>query len=238
MRVYVDNAATTYVKQKTIEAMIPYMNTHYGNPSSVHKSGITAKNVINNARKEIREIIGATITSGIIFTSGGTEADNQALITAAKYGLKKGKRHIITSSIEHQAVLNTLHKLEKEGFEITYLYPNRNGIIELDDLKNSIRLDTFLVSIMALNNEIGSIQPLKEIGEICSQFGILFHTDAVQAIGHIVLNVDELGIDMLSASAHKFNGPKGIGFLYIKEGINVVRCIEGGHQQQNARPGT
>jgi Cysteine sulfinate desulfinase/cysteine desulfurase and related enzymes len=237
MKIYADNAATTRMSRTAIEAMLPCLDEICGNPSSLYSEGQRAKDVIETARKEIAQIINAD-PKEIIFTSGGSEADNQAILSAAAIGQKSGKRHIISSAIEHHAVLHTLNKLEKLGFEITLLPVHENGMIRPDELKAAIREDTCLVTIMFANNEIGTIQPIKEIGEICRARKVLFHTDAVQAVGHLPIDVDEYHIDMLSASAHKFHGAKGVGFLYAKKGIRLSSLIEGGAQERGRRAGT
>ncbi len=237
MQIYLDNAATTKMSKTAINAMLPYMDSVYGNPSSLHSIGQAAAEVMANARQRIADCIGAQAKE-IIFTSGGSEADNQAIISAAKIGERKGKKHIISTAIEHHAVLHTLEKLKKEGFEITLLGVGENGIVRPDDVENAIRDDTCLVTVMYANNEIGTIQPIREIGEICRSKGIIFHTDAVQAAGHIKIDVEEQNIDMLSISAHKFHGPKGIGVLYAKKGILLTNLIEGGAQERGKRAGT
>ena len=237
MRIYADNAATTKMSKRAINAMIPYLEEYYGNPSSFYIEGQKAKEAIENAREKIARCIGAE-TREIIFTSGGSESDNQAILTATAIGKRKGKKHIISDTIEHHAVLNTLKKLEKEGFEVTYLPVHENGIVRVEEFEKALRDDTCFVTIMHANNEIGTIQPIKEIGNICKKKGIIFHTDAVQAIGHINVNVNDENIDMLSASAHKFHGPKGVGFLYVRKGINVTNLIEGGSQERGKRAGT
>lgn len=237
MKIYADNAATTRMSRTAIDAMIPYLEEVYGNPSSLYSDGQRAKEAIEAARKEIAQIINADPRE-IIFTSGGSEADNQAILSAAAIGQKVGKRHIISSAIEHHAVLHTLNKLEKLGFEITLLPVHENGIVRTDELEAAIRDDTCLVTVMFANNEIGTIQPVQEIGEICRAHKVLFHTDAVQAIGHIPINIAEYHIDMLSASAHKFHGAKGVGFLYARKGIRLSNLIEGGAQERGRRAGT
>lgn len=237
MKIYLDNAATTKMSKKAMDAMFPYMNEIYGNPSSLHSLGQKAAEVLAEARKRIADCIGA-LPQEIIFTSGGSEADNQAILSAARLGEKKGKKHIISTAFEHHAVLHTLKKLEKEGFEITLLEVHENGILFPKQVEEAIRPDTCLVTVMYANNEIGTIQPIKEIGEICRKKGVLFHTDAVQAVGHIQIDVEEENIDMLSLSAHKFHGPKGIGVLYAKKGISLSVLIEGGAQERRKRAGT
>lgn len=237
MNVYADNAATTKLSKNALDAMMPLMTDIYGNPSSLHTVGQIAKEQLEAARQTVAEAIGADAKE-IYFTSGGSEADNQAIRTAAFLGAKKGKKHIISSKFEHHAVLHTLNALEKEGFRITLLDVYSNGIVKPEDIERAIDDDTCLVTIMTANNEIGTIQPISEIGEICRKKGVYFHTDAVQAIGHIPVNVKDLNCDMLSASAHKFHGPKGIGFLYARKGILLKNIIEGGAQERGKRAGT
>lgn len=238
MFVYADNAATTALGIAAKEAMLPYFDEYYANPSSLHSSGQRVKDDIVRARQEVADAIGAEKLSEITFTSGGSEADNQAIISAAEIGAQKGKKHIISTSFEHHAVLHTLEKLEKKGFEITLIEPQRNGIVNPEDIKNAIRGDTALVTVMYANNEIGTIQKISEIGEICRNKGVIFHTDAVQAAGHLHIDVVKQNIDMLSLSAHKFHGPKGIGVLYTRRGIPLTRLIEGGSQEKGRRAGT
>lgn len=234
--IYLDNAATTMVNPKVVDAMMPFFTEYYGNPSSIYSFAGKAKEAVEDARATIAGILGAK-TEEIYFTGGGSESDNWALkATAEMYG-SKGK-HIITSTIEHHAILHTCDYLEKQGFEITYVGVDENGRIKLDELKEAIRPDTILISVMAANNEIGTIQPLKEIGAIAKEHGILFHTDAVQAFAHIPINVDEMNIDMLSASGHKINGPKGIGIMYIRKGVKIGSFIHGGAQERKRRAGT
>lgn len=235
--IYVDNAATTAMSDRAIEAMTPYLKGVYGNPSSLHTVGQIAKEALDKARADIAQCIGAK-PSEIFFTSGGSEADNQALRSAAYTALAKGKRHIISTAFEHHAVLHTLKKLEKEGFEVTYLDVHEQGAVDARQVENAIREDTALVTIMYANNEIGTIQPIKEIGEVCKNHKIVFHTDAVQAVGHIPVNVVTDNIDMLCASAHKFHGPKGVGFLYCRTGVPLKTFIEGGAQERGRRAGT
>ena len=235
--IYADNAATTKMSDKALETMMSLISTTYGNPSSLYEFGQKAKEVLEQARRDVAEAIGAD-PKEILFTSGGSEADNQALITAAKLGEAKGKKHIISTAFEHHAVLHTLKKLEKEGFEVTLLDVHSNGIVLPEQVEEAIREDTCLVTVMYANNEIGTIQPIREIGAVCRKHGVLFHTDAVQAVGHIKVNVEEDNIDMLSASGHKFHGPKGVGFLYAKKGIRLVNLIEGGAQEKGKRAGT
>ena len=232
MKIYADNAATTKMSRTAIDTMVKYMEETYGNPSSLYMIGQEAKEALEEAKvinAEPREII---------FTSGGSEADNQAIVSAAAIGAKKGKKHIISSAFEHHAVLHTLAKMEKEGFEVTLLDVHEDGLVRPEEVEAAIRDDTCLVTIMAANNEIGTIQPIREIGRICREHGVIFHTDAVQAIGHIKIDVKEDNIDMLSASAHKFHGPKGTGFLYVKKGITLTNIIEGGAQERGKRAGT
>lgn len=237
MQIYADNAATTKMSEAAIKAMTDGVLNWYGNPSSLYTIGQKAKEKLEEAREEIAAVINASPRE-IIFTSGGSEADNQALLTAAINGKKQGKTHIISSAFEHHAILHTLKKLEKNGFEITLLPVHENGIVRLDELEQAIREDTCLVTIMTANNEIGTIQPIAEIGEICHKHGVLFHTDAVQAVGHLPIDVQAQNIDMLSASAHKFHGPKGVGFLYARKGIILQNLIEGGAQERGKRAGT
>ena len=234
--IYLDNAATTKTRPEVVEAMLPYFTEYYGNPSSVYEFSNESKKAINRSRETIAEAIGAK-TNEIYFTAGGTESDNWALAATAEAYQAKGN-HIITSKIEHHAVLHTCEYLEKRGFEVTYLDVDENGVIKLDELKKAIRPTTILISIMFANNEIGTIEPVKEIGEIAKEHGIIFHTDAVQAFGHVPINVDEYHIDMMSASGHKLNGPKGIGFLYIRTGIKTRSFMDGGAQERKRRGGT
>ena len=234
--IYLDNAATTKTRPEVVEAMLPYFTEYYGNPSSVYEFATPSKKAIAEARETIAKSLGAK-TNEIYFTAGGSESDNWAIKATAEAYESKGK-HIITSKIEHHAVLHTCEYLEKRGFEITYLDVDENGTVKLDELKKAIRPDTILISIMFANNEIGTIQPIKEIGEIAKEHGIIFHTDAVQAYAHVPINVDEYHIDMLSVSGHKFNGPKGIGFLYIRTGLKLRSFIHGGSQERKRRGGT
>ena len=234
--IYLDNAATTKTAKEAVEAMIPFLEENYGNPSSIYSLGGKSKKALMIAREEIAKSIGAK-PQEIYFTAGGSESDNWALIATAEAYEAKGK-HIITSKIEHHAILHTCEYLQKRGFTVTYLDVDENGIIRLEDLKHAIRPDTILISIMAANNEIGTIQPIAEIGAIAKEHKILFHTDAVQAYGHIPMNVEECHIDMLSASAHKINGPKGTGFLYIRQGVKSRSFIHGGGQERSRRAGT
>ena len=237
MNIYADNAATTKMSKTAFEAMLPYITDIYGNPSSLHSAGQAAADALRKARADMADALGCE-PSEIIFTSGGSEADNQAIISAAAIGEKKGKKHIISSAFEHHAVLHTLKKLEKQGFEVTLLDVGKNGIINPDDVAKAITDSTYLVTIMFANNEIGTIQPIAEIGKICRENGVIFHTDAVQAAGHIKIDVKEQNIDMLSLSAHKFHGPKGVGALYAKKGIRLINLIEGGAQERGKRAGT
>lgn len=237
MQIYADNAATTKMSDLAIEAMLPYMKDIYGNPSSLHSVGQEAAEVLFDARSKMAKCLGCEAKE-IYFTSGGSEADNQAIISAANRGERKGKKHIISTAFEHHAVLHTLKKLEKQGFEITLLPVGEMGIVNPDDVKNAIKDETCLVTIMYANNEIGTIQPIAKIGEICKEKGVIFHTDAVQAAGHIKIDVNKQNIDMLSLSAHKFHGPKGVGALYVKSGIVVSNIIEGGAQERGKRGGT
>lgn len=235
--IYVDNAATTKTSRTAIDAMLPYFDKIYGNPSSLHSVGQAAADALRTAREEAAEVLGCE-PSEITFTSGGSEADNQALVSAAAIGARKGKKHIISTAFEHHAVLHTLKKLEKEGFEVTFLDVHENGMVSARQVADAIREDTCLVTVMYANNEIGSIQPIAEIGAVCREKGVIFHTDAVQAVGHIHINVKEENIDMLSLSAHKFHGPKGVGLLYARRGIRLTNIIEGGAQERGKRAGT
>ena len=235
--IYADNAATTKMSEAAVNTMVSLIGDTYGNPSSLYAFGQKAKEALEKAREEVAEAIGATPRE-ILFTSGGSEADNQALISAAKLGEKKGKKHIISTAFEHHAILHTLKKLEEEGFEVTLLPVHENGIVRPEEVEAAIKDETALVSVMYANNEIGTIQPIREIGAICRKHGVLFHTDAVQAVGHIKVNVEEDNIDLLSASGHKFHGPKGTGFLYAKKGIRLTNLIEGGAQERGKRAGT
>ncbi|MBQ8831850.1 MAG: cysteine desulfurase NifS [Oscillospiraceae bacterium] len=235
--IYLDNAATTKMSSTAIQAMLPYMSETYGNPSSLHSAGQRAAEALADARKRVADCLGCS-PNEITFTSGGSEADNQAIISAAYFGKRKGKTHIISTAFEHHAVLHTLKKLEKEGFEVTLLDVHENGIVTPEDVAAAIRSETCLVTVMYANNEIGTIQPIKEIGQVCRDKGVLFHTDAVQAVGHLHIDVKDQNIDMLSLAAHKFHGPKGVGVLYAKRGIPLTNVIEGGAQERGKRGGT
>ena len=235
--IYADNAATTKMSDAAVNTMTAAIKEYWGNPSSLYIFGQRAKEVLEKAREDVASVIGAQPRE-IIFTSGGSEADNQAILSAAALGKKNGKKHIVSTAFEHHAVLHTLNKLEKEGYEITLLDVHENGIVRPDEVEEAIREDTCLVTIMYANNEIGTIQPIREIGEICRAKKVIFHVDAVQAVGHIPVNVADDNIDMLSASGHKFHGPKGTGFLYVKKGIVVSNLIEGGAQERGKRAGT
>lgn len=234
--IYLDHAATTATRPEVVEAMLPYFTEAYGNPSSVYKFSSLSKDAITEARKNIAASLN-TDAANIYFTAGGSESDNWVIKETARVYATKGK-HIITTKIEHHAVLHTTEFLEKEGYEVTYINVDENGIIKLDELKAAIRPDTILISVMFANNEIGTIQPIKEIGQIAKEHGVLFHTDAVQAYGHLAIDVEDMNIDMLSASGHKLNGPKGIGFLYIRKGIKIRNLIHGGGQERARRAGT
>ena len=237
MQVYADNAATTRMSDKALAAMTPYFQVIYGNPSSLHTVGQRAAEALADARRRVADCLGSSFRE-ITFTSGGSEADNQAIISAARIGERKGKKHIISTAFEHHAVLHTLKKLEKEGFEVTLLDVGSTGTVTPQQVADAIREDTCLVTIMYANNEIGSILPIAEIGAVCKEKGVLFHTDAVQAAGHVHINVREQNIDMLSLSAHKFHGPKGIGVLYARQGVILTPLIEGGAQERGKRAGT
>ena len=237
MFVYLDNAATTKTSQKVVDAMLPYFTNFYGNPSSLHTVGQTAKEELDKARQTVADCFNAS-AGEIYFTSGGSEADNQAIITACEIGARKGKKHIVSSKFEHHAVLHTLDKMKKRGFEVTLVDVNMDGVIKPEDVASAIKEDTCLVTIMFANNEIGTIQPIKEIGAICKERKVIFHTDAVQAAGHIAIDVKDMNIDMLSISAHKFHGPKGVGALYARKGIFLSNVIEGGAQEKGKRGGT
>ena len=237
MQVYADNAATTKISAVALQAMMPAFETYYGNPSSLHSVGQEAKELLENARERIARCIGCEARE-IYFTSGGSEADNQAILSAARLGAKKGKKHIISTAFEHHAVLHVLEKLEKEGFEVTYLDVKTNHNITAADVKAAIREDTCLVTVMYANNEIGSVLPIREIGAVCKEAGVIFHTDAVQAVGHLAIDVKKENIDMLSLSGHKFHGPKGVGALYCRRGIMLSNVIDGGAQERGKRAGT
>jgi len=237
MTIYADNAATTKMSRAAIDAMLPCLEEQYGNPSSLYSLGQKAKEILEEAREDVASVIGAEPRE-ILFTSGGSEADNQAIRSAAALGKKAGKLHIISTAFEHHAVLHTLKQLEKEGFEVTLLDVHEDGLVRPEELERAIREDTCLVTVMTANNEIGTIQPVREIGAICREHGVLFHTDAVQAVGHLPIRVKEDNIDMLSASGHKFHGPKGVGFLYARRGIFLKNLIEGGAQERGLRGGT
>ena len=237
MYAYFDNAATTAVSQSVADAMRPYFTEVYGNPSSLHSVGQRAAEALVSARETVAKLLNAK-PSEIYFTSGGSEADNQAILSAAHLGARKGKKHIISTAFEHHAILHTLKKLEKEGFEVTLLDVHENGMVSAQQVADAIREDTCLVSVMYANNEIGSIQPIAEIGAVCKEKGVIFHTDAVQAVGHVHINVKEENIDMLSLSAHKFHGPKGVGLLYARKGVRLTNIIEGGAQERGKRAGT
>lgn len=237
MYIYADNAATTKINPVAMDVMNKCMTEVYGNPSSLHSAGQKAAEAMQKAREDIAQVLGADFRE-IYFTSGGTEADNQAIYSAAAFGEKKGKKHIISSAIEHHAVLHTLQRLEKEGFEVTLLDVGEDGVVRPEDVRQAIREDTALVTIMYANNEIGTLQPISEIAAICREKKVIFHTDAVQAVGHVPINVREQNIDMLSLSAHKFHGPRGIGVLYVRKGVPLFNLIEGGAQERGRRPGT
>ena len=237
MKIYADNAATTKLSKKALEAMLPFLTENYGNPSSLYTSGQLAREAVEKARETVARCIGASPRE-IYFTSGGSEADNQSILSAAELGKKAGKTHIVSDAIEHHAVLHTLKKLEKQGFEVTYLPAHENGIVRVEELEAALRDDTCLVTIMYANNEIGTLQPVRKIGEILKRRGILFHTDAVQAVGHVPVDVNLDNVDMLSASAHKFHGPKGVGFHYVRKGVKLLSFIEGGAQERGKRAGT
>jgi len=235
--VYADNAATTPVSKRVVEAIIPYMTEHYGNPSSLYEVGQVAHKAVEKARQQVADALGAD-SKEIFFTSGGSEADNWAIRGAAALGAKKGKKHLITTKFEHHAVLHTMAALEKEGFTVTYLDVYENGIVRVEDVEKAITDETCLVTIMYANNEIGTVQPIAEIGKLCHDKGVLFHTDAVQAVGHVKIDVKEQNIDMLSLSGHKFHATKGIGALYCKKGLRLPNLIEGGAQESGRRAGT
>lgn len=238
MRVYADNAATTKLSPAAKEAMLPYFDEIYGNPSTLYTLGQEAAEHLLACRTEIAQLIGAADPREIVFTSGGSEADNQAIISAARNGARKGKKHLISTKFEHHAVLHTLDKLRKEGFDVTLLDVHENGVVRVEDVAAAIRDDTALVSVMFANNEIGTIEPIRELAAAAHEASVVFHTDAVQAFGHIPLNVEQMHIDLLSVSAHKFHGPKGVGFLYIRKGVKLVPFMDGGAQEKNRRAGT
>ena len=235
--IYADNAATTKMSEKAVQAMMSVIREDYGNPSSLYSLGQKAKETLEEARKTVADVIGAK-PQEILFTSGGSEADNQAIRSAAELGRKNGKMHIVSTAFEHHAVLHTLEKLKKEGFEVTLLDVHGAGLVRPEEAEAAIREDTCLVTVMFANNEIGTIQPIREIGAVCRKHGVLFHTDAVQAVGHLPIDVDRDNIDLLSASAHKFHGPKGTGFLYARKGVRLTSLIEGGAQESGKRAGT
>ena len=237
MNIYADNGATTKMSQRAIDAMIPYMAEFFGNPSSLYSIGQKAKEALDDARERVAKCLGCT-PAEITFTGGGSEADNQAIVSAAMAGARKGKMHIISTAFEHHAVLHTLKKLAGEGYDVTLLDPGERGIVTAEQVKAAITPDTCLVTIMFANNEIGTIMPIKEIGAVCREAGVTFHTDAVQAVGHIPVNVKEQNIDMLSLAAHKFHGPKGCGVLYVKKGLPIYNIIEVGAQERGKRGGT
>ena len=237
MFVYADNAATTAVSKTALDAMLPFLTEHYGNPSSLYSFAQKVTEKVEEARQTVAECLGAEPRE-IYFTSGGSESDNQAIFSAARMGARKNKKHIISTKFEHHAVLHSLKRLEKEGYEVTLLDVYEDGLVRLEDVKAAIREDTCLVTIMFANNEIGTIQPIKEIGALCREKGVVFHTDAVQAVGHVPVNVEEMNIDMLSLSGHKFHAPKGIGVLYVRKKIPLFNLIEGGGQERGKRAGT
>ena len=237
MFVYADNAATTGVSKAALEAMLPYLTEQYGNPSSLYAFGQKAKEAIEQARADVAACLNAEPRE-IYFTSGGSEADNQAIVSAARNGAKKGKKHLISTKFEHHAVLHTLKRLEKEGFEVTLIDVNADGVVRVEDIEAAIRPDTALVTVMFANNEIGTVQPIAELGALCREKKIPFHTDAVQAAGHIPLDVKALNVDMLSISGHKFHAPKGVGALYVKKGVLISNLIDGGAQERGKRAGT
>ncbi|MBQ7840704.1 MAG: cysteine desulfurase NifS [Lachnospiraceae bacterium] len=237
MQVYADQAATTKISERALQAMMPCYTDIFGNPSSLHEVGRAAEEAVEKARKSIASAIGAE-AGEVYFTSGGSEADNWAITMAAQLGAKKGKKHLISSAFEHHAVLHTLDKLKKEGFEVTLLPVHEDGLVRPEELEAAIREDTALVTIMFVNNEVGTIQPIEKLGEICRQKGVLFHTDAVQAAGHLPIDVKEMKIDMLSMAGHKFHGPKGVGALFVRKGIAMSNLISGGGQEKGKRAGT
>lgn len=238
MRVYADNAATTYISETAMNTLVDCLKNYNSNPNSLHTEGQITAEKLAESREKVAKAINAAKPNEIYFTSGGSEADNQALLSAARVLKDKGKKHLVSLNIEHHAILHTLKKLEKEGFEVTLLAPESNGIVDVNKVRDAIREDTALVSIMFANNEMGAIQPIPEIGAICKEKGVLFHTDAVQAAAHLPIDVQAMNIDMLSMSAHKFHGPKGVGVLYARNGIRLVNVIEGGAQERGKRAGT
>lgn len=238
MRVYADNAATTYMSETAMNTLVDCLKNYNSNPNSLHTEGQITAEKLAESREKVAKAINAANPNEIYFTSGGSEADNQALLSAARVLKDKGKKHLVSLNIEHHAILHTLKKLEKEGFEVTLLAPESNGIVDVNKVRDAIREDTALVSIMFANNEMGAIQPIPEIGAICKEKGVLFHTDAVQATAHLPIDVQAMNIDMLSMSAHKFHGPKGVGVLYARNGIRLVNVIEGGAQERGKRAGT
>lgn len=238
MRVYADNAATTYISETAMNTLLDCLKNYNSNPNSLHTEGQITAEKLAESREKVAKAINAANPNEIYFTSGGSEADNQALLSAARVLKDKGKKHLVSLNIEHHAILHTLKKLEKEGFEVTLLAPESNGIVDVNKVRDAIREDTALVSIMFANNEMGAIQPIPEIGAICKEKGVLFHTDAVQAAAHLPIDVQAMNIDMLSMSAHKFHGPKGVGVLYARNGIRLVNVIEGGAQERGKRAGT
>lgn len=238
MRVYADNAATTYISETAMNTLMDCLKNYNSNPNSLHTEGQITAEKLAESREKVAKAINAANPNEIYFTSGGSEADNQALLSAARVLKDKGKKHLVSLNIEHHAILHTLKKLEKEGFEVTLLAPESNGIVDVNKVRDAIREDTALVSIMFANNEMGAIQPIPEIGAICKEKGVLFHTDAVQAAAHLPIDVQAMNIDMLSMSAHKFHGPKGVGVLYARNGIRLVNVIEGGAQERGKRAGT
>ena len=238
MFVYADNAATTSVSKTALNAMLPYLTENYGNPSSLYAFAQKANEALTQARITVAECLGAASPKEIYFTSGGSEADNQAIMSAARVGARKGKKHLISTKFEHHAVLHTLKRLEKEGFDVTLLDVHEDGVVRMEDLKAAIREDTCLVTIMFANNEIGTVQPVEEIGALCREKGIPFHCDAVQAAGHMPIDVEKMNIDMLSISGHKFHAPKGVGALYVRKNIPLFNLIEGGAQERGKRAGT
>ncbi len=238
MFVYADNAATTSVSKTALNAMLPYLTENYGNPSSLYAFAQKATEALTQARITVAECLGAASPKEIYFTSGGSEADNQAIMSAARVGARKGKKHLISTKFEHHAVLHTLKRLEKEGFDVTLLDVHEDGVVRMEDLKAAIREDTCLVTIMFANNEIGTVQPVEEIGALCREKGIPFHCDAVQAAGHMPIDVEKMNIDMLSISGHKFHAPKGVGALYVRKNIPLFNLIEGGGQERGKRAGT